>query len=46
MREAVDIMFANVGNVFAFPIGIEDSEQKIVFFLFVAINRPYYVDKM
>lgn len=39
-------MFANVGSVFAFPIGMEDSEQKIVFYVFVAINCPYYVDKM
>lgn len=34
---------------FAFPIGMEDSEQKIVLFLvffFVAINCLDYVDKM
>lgn len=40
-------MFANVGNVFAFPTGMEDSQQKIVFFfVFVAINCLDYVDKM
>lgn len=40
-------MFANVGNVFVFPIGMEDSELKIAFlFVSIAINCLDYVDKM